>query len=63
MVRPRAKVFCVGTLNVLAVAIGGESVPCLCSVVVEDSRVGKVVTSDFSGREMKETSTIIKSVS
>jgi len=48
MVRPRAKVFCVGTLNVLAVAVGGESVPCLCFAVVEDSRVGKVVSSDFS---------------
>ena len=48
MVRPRAKVFCVGTLNVLAVAVGGESVPCLRFAVVEDSRVGKVVSSDFS---------------
>lgn len=46
MVRPRAKVLSVGALDVLAVTVGTECIPCLTFLVVEDARVGKVVADD-----------------
>lgn len=44
MVRPGAEAFGVGALDVFAVAVGGKGVPGLSGAVVEDARIGKIVS-------------------
>lgn len=54
VVGPRAEIFRVRTLDVLAVAVGSKSIPCLGRVVVKDPGVGEVVRNDCASGAKSE---------
>lgn len=60
VVRPRTKVLRVRALNVLAVAVGSESIPGLRRAIIEDAWVGKIMSDDYIpavGMEQNQAST------